>query len=142
VNGHFTHGPLAGMTLQQVHIDEFTESGSFTSLGFGSQTRDSAIGDVGYQMSFDAGPWRPFAKATWDHEFASRDRTVTAWLTTTVAPSYFMPAVAIGTDWGSATAGTTLKMASNVTGLVALTSSFARQNLTTYGGELGVNVAF
>ena len=66
-------------------------------------------------------------------------RMALAWA---VAPSYFMPAVAIGTDWGSATAGTALKMASNVTGLVALTSSFARQNLTTYGGELGVNVAF
>jgi outer membrane lipase/esterase len=142
LTGAFTHGPIVGLTLQQVHIGGFTESGSFTSLGFDSQTRNSQIGDLGYQVSFDAGPWRPFAKATWDHEFASKNRTVTAWLTTTTAPSYFMPAVAVGTDWASATAGTTLKMANNVTGLIAFTSTAARQNVTTYGGEVGVNVAF
>lgn len=142
IAGPLTHGPIVGLTVQRVHINSFTESGSFTSLGFDSQTRDSEVSDLGYQVSFDAGLWRPFAKVTWDHEFATTDRTVTAWLTTTNAPSYYMPAVAIGTDWASATAGTTLKVASNVTGLVAFTSTVARQNLTTYGGEIGVNVAF
>ena len=140
--GAFTHGPVVGMTLQQVRIDGFTESGSFTSLGFESQTRDSAIGAVGYQVSFDAGQWRPFARVAWDHEFVSGDRTVTASLTTTSAPSYFMPAVVTGSDWGTATVGTTLKMANNVTGLIAFTSTVARDSITTYGGQLGVNVAF
>ena len=44
---HITYGPVAGMTLQQVHVDGFTESGSFTSLGFGAQTRSSAVSDLG-----------------------------------------------------------------------------------------------
>jgi outer membrane lipase/esterase len=140
--GPVTHGPFGGLTLQRVYIDGFVETGSFTSLGFDSQIRYSAISDIGYQVAVDLGPWRPFAKATWNHEFASKDRTVTAYLTTTTAPSYYMPAVAIGTDWGVATAGTTLKIANNVTGLVAFSSTVTRQHLTTYGGQLGINVGF
>ena len=72
--GALTHGPIVGFVLQQIHIDGFTESGSFTSLRFDSQTRNSAVGDLGYQVSYQAGIWRPFAKATWDHEFASTNR--------------------------------------------------------------------
>ncbi|HEY4140629.1 MAG TPA: autotransporter domain-containing protein, partial [Pseudolabrys sp.] len=141
-NGTVTHGPVASLALQQIHIDGFTESGSFTSLGFEGQTRNSAVGGVGYQVSYDAGAWRPFAKATWNHEFASTDRSVTASLTTISAPSYAMPAVVTGTDWAAITGGTTLKLAGNMTGLVALTSNLAQHNVTAYGGQLGVNVAF
>jgi outer membrane lipase/esterase len=140
--GALTHGPVAGMTVQQVHIDGFTESGSFTSLGFAAQTRNSAVSELGYQASYEAGRWRPFAKAAWDHEFASPDRNVTASLTTSVAPSYSLPAIVTGTDWAVATAGTTLKLSPNATGLVAVTGQAAQKNVAAYGGQLGVNVAF
>lgn len=93
-------------------------------------------------MSYEAGRWRPFAKAAWDHEFASPNRNVTATLTTSVAPSYSLPAAVTGMDWAVATAGTTLALARNVTGLVAITGQAAQKNVTTYGGQLGVNVAF
>ena len=137
-----TYGPVAGMTLQQVHVDGFTESGSFTSLGFGAQTRNSAISDLGYRVAIDCGRLSPFAKATWDHEFASTNRQVIAILTTSVAPSYSMPAVQTGSDWGALTAGTTVKLASNVSGLLAVTSTIAQQNVTTYSGQVGINVSF
>jgi outer membrane lipase/esterase len=140
--GVLTYGPVAGIVLQQVRIDGFTESGSFTSLGFAAQTRNSAVSELGYQVSYDAGKWRPFAKATWNHEMANPDRSVTASLTTSVAPGYAMPAIVTGSDWATATAGTTLKLAHNVTGLVAVTGRAAEKNVTTYGGQLGVNVAF
>jgi outer membrane lipase/esterase len=93
-------------------------------------------------VSYDAGRWRPFAKATWDHEFASPNRNVTATLTTSVAPSYSLPAIVTGTDWAVATAGTTLTLAHNVTGLAAVTGQAAQKNVAAYGGQLGVNVAF
>jgi outer membrane lipase/esterase len=140
--GTMTYGPVAGMALQQVHIDGFTESGSFTSLGFGSQTRNSAVGDFGGRVTFDLGRLSPFAKATWDHEFASTDRQVTAILTTSVAPSYSMPAVQVGSDWGVVTAGTAVKLASNVSGLFAVSGTLAQQNVTTYSGQVGINVSF
>ncbi len=96
--GALTHGPVAGMIVQQVHINGFTEAGGFTSLGFAAQTRNSAIGELGYQVSYEAGLWRPFARATWDHEFASNRRNVTALLTTSVATKPFVAAVVTG-NW-------------------------------------------
>jgi outer membrane lipase/esterase len=141
-SGQLTHGPTAGVGLQQVHVNSFTESGSFTSLGFEAQTRNSAVSAIGYQAAYEAGSWRPFAKASWNHEFASPDRSVTASLTTIAAPSYAMPAVSLGRDWAALTGGTTLKLAANMTGLLALSSTAAQRNVTAYGGQLGVNVAF
>jgi len=140
--GTMTYGPIAGMVLQQVHVDGFSESGSFTSLGFGSQTRNSAVGDLGGRVTLDLGRLSPFAKATWDHEFAPANRQVTAILTTSVAPSYSMPAVQVGSDWGIVTVGTTVKLASNVSGLFAVTGTLAQQNVTTYSGQVGINVSF
>jgi outer membrane lipase/esterase len=141
-NGALTHGPVASLALQQVHINGFTENGSFTSLGFEGQTRNSAVGGVGYQVSYDAGAWRPFAKVSWNHEFASADRSVTASLTTIAAPSYAMPAVVTGSDWTTVTGGTALKLADNMTALLALSGVLAQRSVTAYGGQLGVNVAF
>jgi outer membrane lipase/esterase len=92
--GPFAHGPLAGMLLQQVHINGYTETdafgavGGFTALSYSGQTRNSAVGELGYQASVDVGIWSPFAKIAWDHEFAATNRLVTASLTTISAPSY------------------------------------------------------
>jgi outer membrane lipase/esterase len=141
-NGALTHGPVAGLTFQQVRVNGFTESGSFTALGFAAQTRNSTVSSAGYQVAYDAGLWRPFAKAAWNHEFGSANRSVTASLTTISAPSYSMPAVSPGIDWAALTGGTTVKLAGNVTGLLALSSNLAQHNVTAYGGQLGVNVAF
>lgn len=142
IDGSLTHGPVASLTLQQVHINGFTESGSFTALGFAGQTRNSAVSGIGYQVAYEAGRWRPFGKAIWSHEFVSANRSVTASLTTITAPGYLMPAVSTGTDWAALTGGTTVKLAANVTGLIALSSVLAQRNVTTYGGQFGVNVAF
>ena len=79
-----THGPLAGIVLQRINVNGFTETdsfapiGGFTALSFGDQTRNSAVTELGYQASIDFGKWRPFAKLVWNHELASTDRAVTA----------------------------------------------------------------
>jgi outer membrane lipase/esterase len=136
------HGPVIGITLAQVRIGRFVESGGFTSLGFDAQTRNAAISALGYQAQWDAGLWRPFVKAVWDHDFAARERSVTAFLTTSIAPSFTLPAVVAGTDWAQLTAGTTVRLARNLTGLVAVTGALAQQNTTTYGAQVGVNASF
>ncbi len=81
-------------------------------------------------------------KAVWDHDFAARERSVTAFLTTSIAPSFTLPAVVAGTDWAQLTAGTTVRLARNLTGLVAVTGALAQQNTTTYGAQVGVNASF
>lgn len=141
LSGPLTHGPVVGITLQRVHVNAFTETGSFTSLSFDEQKRNSAVSELGYQASFDAGVFRPFAKAVWNHELANTDRQVTAFLTTITAPGYSLPAVVFGKDWGTASAGTTMKISSNVTGLVAFVGQFAQHSVANYGAQFGLNVA-
>lgn len=142
-----THGPVVGIVLQHITVDGYTETdpfaaiGGFTALSFAGQTRNSAVTELGYQASIDLGQWRPFAKLVWNHELVSDDRSVTASLTSIVAPSYWMPAVVLGKDWGSATIGSTATFAPGVTGYATLSSQFGQQNVVTYGGQIGINIA-
>ena len=53
-----------------------------------------------------------------------------------------MPAVVVGRDWGTATLGTRVKIASNVSGYAAFIGQFGERNLQSYGGQVGLNVAF
>lgn len=144
---YLTHGPVLGLVLQRVHVDGYTETdafaavGGFTALSFGDQTRDSAVSEIGYQASLDLGKWQPFAKIAWNHEWASLDRSVTASLTSTVAPAYSLPAVILGRDWGSGMVGTRLKVGQGMTGYVAFMSELAQNNATVYGGQIGLNVS-
>jgi outer membrane lipase/esterase len=140
--GQLKQGPVTGVALQRVNVGAFTETGSVTSLSFDSQVRDSAISELGYQAAYTFGIYEPFAKFVWNHEWADTNRDVTASLTTISAPAYSMPAVVLGKDWGTATVGTSAKIAQNVKGFVFLTGEFAQDQVTVYGGQLGVNVAF
>jgi outer membrane lipase/esterase len=141
-NGPVTHGPVVGLTAQRINVNGFTETGSFTSLGFGDQTRDSLVSTLGYRASLNWGLWQPFAQLAWNHELADTSRDVTAFLTTVTAPSYSMPAVNLGKDWGTASLGTTLKLSKSVTVLGSTTAEFGQSNVITYGAQIGVNIAF
>ena len=112
--GFLTHGPVAGFILQRVDINPFTESGSFTSLSFANQIRNSEVSVLGYQAGFDWGIWHPFAQVVWDHELDPLNRVVTASLTTSPIPLSF----------------------------ASFTAQIGQQNVTNYGGLLGVNYAF
>ena len=146
-SGPVTHGPLAGMLLQHIYVDGYTETdpfaavGGFTALSYANQIRNSAVSELGYQASLQIGNWAPFAKLTWDHEFAGANRTVTASLTTIAAPSYYMPAVVFGTDWMTLSAGTSFRLERGITGYAMFTSGLAQNNVTSYGAQVGVNVA-
>jgi outer membrane lipase/esterase len=139
--GALTHGPVVGLILQRARVNGFTESGSFTSLSFGNQTRNSEVGAFGYQARFDWGRWHPFVQIMWDHEFDPLNRMVTASLTTMAAPSYSLPAVVLGRDWATATLGTQLKLSSAWTGLASITGQLGQNHATTFGGLIGLNYA-
>jgi outer membrane lipase/esterase len=137
--GVVTHGPVAGLILQQARVNGFTESGSFTSLSFSEQIRNSEVGVLGYQMRFDWGNWHPFLQLAWDHEFDPLDRIVTASLTSIVAPSYSLPAVALGRDWGTATIGTQITLTSAWSGLASFTAQLGQNHATVFGSLIGLN---
>ncbi len=149
---YLTHGPLAGILWQRVGVDGFGETdpfasvGGFTELSYAGQTRNSAVSELGYQAAMDLGIWHPFAKVAWNHELASTNRSVTAYVTSfaaegIVAPGYAMPAVNLGKDWASATLGTTAALGRGMTAYATFNAQMGQGNVTTYGGQLGVNVA-
>jgi outer membrane lipase/esterase len=138
------HGPVIGIIQQQVHINDFTEinpSGAPTALSFGTQTRNSTITELGYQASLTLGIWEPYAKVVWDHEWADLDRLVGASLTSITAPSFTMPAVILGRDWANATVGTRVKLGDRLSGYAAVIAELGQNNVTTYGGQIGLNYA-
>ncbi len=137
--GRLTHGPVAGFILQQVGVDGFTESGSFTSLSFGDQIRNSEVSALGYQARFDWGMWHPFAQVVWDHEFDPLNRLVTASLTTIAAPSYSLPAVVLGRDWATTTVGMQLTLTAAWSGLASFTAQLGQDHASNYGGLIGLN---
>jgi outer membrane lipase/esterase len=141
--GALRHGPFAGLTWQRVHVDGFTETSTGpVALSFADQTRHSAVSALGYRLSWEAGLFRPFASLAWKHELADQDRLVTATLTTTVAPSYSMPAVDVGRDWLAGTVGTTVELGGGVTAYSAANGSFGQDNALKYGAQLGLSVKF
>src|SRR5262249_1402754 len=142
VTGRFKHGPVVGVTLQRVRLDGFVESGSFTSLAFGDQVRNSAVSELGYRAEFDAGPVRPFAQVAWSHELVASGGQVTAALTTIAAPSYALPAVELGRDWGAATIGVAANVAPGVVGTISAIGQVGQNGTTSFGGQAGINVAF
>ncbi len=75
--GPVTTGPVAGVVLQQVRLDGFTETGTsgVTALSFGSQTRNSAVSQLGWRAAATLGDWQPFAEMDWNHEWAGGNRT-------------------------------------------------------------------
>jgi outer membrane lipase/esterase len=140
--GPVTHGPVAGFILQQARINGFTESGSFTSLSFATQARNSEVSALGYQARLDWGILHPFAQVAWDHEFDSLNRVVTAFLTTTSAPSYSMPAVVLGRDWATATVGTNVTFNRSWSGVVSFTAQLGQEHAIVYGGLIGIDYSF
>jgi outer membrane lipase/esterase len=113
-----------------------------TNLSFNAQLRNSAVTELGYQASVNLGIWEPYARAVWNHELDGTGRLVTASLLSIAAPSYALPAVLLGQDWGTATIGTRVKFAPNASAFVAFNSQIGQSNVTSYGGQIGLNVAF
>ena len=140
--GAVTHGPVTGLILQQARVGGFTESGSFTSLSFGNQIRNSEVGVLGYEARLDWGKWHPFAQVVWDHEFDPLDRMVTASLTTIAAPSYSLPAVVLGRDWATATVGTQITFTPAWSGIASCTAQLGQNRASVFGGLIGLNYAF
>jgi outer membrane lipase/esterase len=148
INGHeMKDGPIVGVLWQrsQVHgfteTDQFASTGGFTALSYEDQIRYSAVSELGYQASIKLGLWQPFAKLTWNHEWADSNRLVTASLTTVAAPSYSLPAVMLGEDWGAGTVGTRVQIGSSATAYAALIAQLGQDCVVEYGGQFGISLA-
>lgn len=141
-DGNLTHGPWAGLQLQWIDVDGFRESGGSTALRFGSQSRNSTVGSVGYRLTLDAGDYVPFASVALNHEFRDTDRNVTASLTSMTASSFALPGVKTQRDWATLAAGVSVRLTPTTTALVAGSAEVGRGDVTDYRVHAGVNFQF
>ncbi len=142
--GAVTTGPVLGFVMQYVHIDGFVENGAtgMTALKFGGQSRSSYVSQLGWRGSMDLGKWQPFAEVAWNHDFAGRNRLVTATLTSIAAPTWSSPASPIATDWASAQIGTAYKFSPQATLRAGLSAVVINPRVNSFGGQIGLNVSF
>ena len=136
------HGPLIGILAQRAFVGGFTENnptGAPTTLAFESQRRDSFVGKIGYQASVKWTNLEPFARAEWNHELANQNRVVTASLTSVSAPSYYMPAVSLGRDWGTGTLGVRYYFRPRAVAVISTFAQVGQSKVTNYGAQVGIN---
>lgn len=141
--GRVTTGPVAVVVLQRIHFGSFTETGvsGTTALAYGGQRRDSAITQLGWKAAFEWGVLHPFAEAGWQHEWAGRNRRVTASITTASAASYSIDAAPIAADWMAAYAGVAYLITSRLTLTGTLSTSVGNPLIDTYAGDLRLALA-
>ncbi len=138
-------GPVVGLHLQQAYVNGFTETGAsgVTALSFAGQTRNSLVSQIGWRALLDLGGFQPFAEMSWNHELASRNRSITTTLTSSgIAPSYTMDAAPVAADWAVATLGAYYKLSPQAMLRGSTSTMFCNPRTITTGGELGLNVAF
>lgn len=142
--GRITTGPVAGLVLQEVHVDGFTETGAsrVTALSFGSQARQSLVTQLGWRFCADFGRLRPFAEMNWDHECAGGTRTITTSLTSVGAPSYTMDAIPAVSDWATTSLGAFCEISPRVMLRGAASAMYINPQMTTSGGDVSLNISF
>lgn len=141
--GALRHGPIVGVHLQQVEIDGFSEKGqSSTTMAFRSQERDSLVGSIGYQASWDLGRFLPYARVALDHDFEDNDRTVRASLASLPANGFALPAFAPERTWGTAVVGVGAKFSPTLSGNLALSTRIAQDDVRSWALQAGLSLGF
>jgi outer membrane lipase/esterase len=142
--GRITTGPVAGVVWQQTHLNGFTETGTSgaTALSFGSQTRDLLVSQLGWRGSTSVGRWQLLAEVEWNHDWAGKNREVTASLTSVAAAPYTTAAAPVAEDWATASLGTAYELNSRTTLQAAVSAMIGNSRAASYGGDLSLSIGF
>jgi outer membrane lipase/esterase len=137
-------GPVGGLVLQRVCVGGFTETGTsgVTALSFDGQTRDSCVSQLGWRALLPLGAFQPFMEMNWNHEYTGTHRGVTASLTSVTAPSFTLDAIPFAVDWATLCLGAGYQLNERVMLRGAVSGMFANPQMTSCGGDLGLNIAF
>ncbi|HYH18361.1 MAG TPA: autotransporter domain-containing protein [Azospirillum sp.] len=138
------HGPIAGLHYQHVTVQGFSEESALFGFSYGEQTRNSLVGSIGYQVSYDFGTVLPYARAALSHEFNRSERSInTASLSAnTLAMSYDMPVAKPASTFVNVAAGAAVRLAPSVTGTLGLTARLGENHVRDYGGMVGLSMGF
>jgi outer membrane lipase/esterase len=135
--GDWVHGPNVKLTYQELRVRQFQENGSSsTTMTFGQQERKSFVTSVGWQVSGNVGGIRPFARATWEYEGQSDERSVTASVYG-MNGSFSMPAYKPDSNWGLFNLGAATEFG-KVTGFVTGSATAGKGDGDYYAITVGI----
>ena len=136
--GDWIHGPAVRLTFQDVRVDAFQERGSdSTTMAFGEQRRKSFVTSAGWQVSGQMAGFRPYGRASWEHEERSDLRSVTA--STVLGGSFSLPAYKPDSNYALFSAGVSKEFA-NVTGFIVGSGTAAKSDGNSYGVTIGLRM--
>ena len=144
--GTLSHGPVVGLLWQQVKVDSYSEAAGSTpwlGLNYGSQTRDSLLGSLGWQVSYKAGDFVPYGRLSYDYDFKDNDdREISAQVQSfSGLPAFSLPAFVPGRSWGTALVGIAAKLGP-ATANVGAMATFGQNNASATTAFATVNTSF
>src|SRR5690606_20379392 len=140
--GALRHGPVASLLWQKMDLDGWTEgNASSSALVLPDQSRDSLVGSLGWQLSYDAGGFAPYARATWDREFEDEAGQAAARLQSLPGMSYTVPGLGMDDSYGTVVLGARFELFGLKADLGAR-STFERSGGSDAGLFLGLGGSF
>jgi outer membrane lipase/esterase len=142
--GSLTTGPVVGVVLQQIHLDGFTETGTsvVTALSFAGQTRNASIGQLGWRAMTNMGDWQLSVEAAWNHDWAGRNREVTAALTSVAAAPFTAAVTPTSADWAIGSLGASCRLNSRIILHATGSVMIGNPQVTRFGGEVSLDIGF
>jgi outer membrane lipase/esterase len=144
--GSVLHGPFAKLVYQEAEINSFGErAGSSTALRYGEQNVESLVSSLGWQVQGEWGAVRPFARATWEHEFKDDARSVTA-SSVGLGGGYTIGGGSPNSDWALFNVGASMDLGQpgaafgRVSAFLYGSATAGRDNGDSYAVTLGVRV--
>ena len=139
-------GPFVTGAYERVHVDHYAEQGGDSeAMTFGSQTRESLIGEAGVRVqgALPLGTTlvRPYAEVAYAYDGDARTRDVVGGLTT-MAGQFAIPGFSPDRQWGEVQAGLNASFTAHWSGYIAYNGRFAGATTDYYGGNIGVKYAF
>ena len=131
-----------GASWVQQEIDGFAEdSGSATSMNYGSFDRDSMVTRIGYQLMGNAGTIRPFLRVAHNQEGEDDQIFVNAG-SNSMNGRFTMPGFTPSNDWISADLGLNWQVSDNMTAFFAYSGRFNDDQQERNSGSLGLRINF
>jgi subtilase-type serine protease len=132
------HGPYAGLEYQKLNVDGFDQAG-LIPISVNDYDIESLRGLVGYRVSANLGTFRPYASATYAHEFEDGENGATSTFAGT-------PFTTRGAEQSSAilvTAGTGIALTDSLLLDLGYRGDIATDDgLTSHGATIGLNYSF
>lgn len=135
----WNHGPFAKLTWEKIIVRQFSENGNdSTALTYNQQKNDALWSSLGWQAAGNVSGFRPFARATWEYNFDSETRQVSA-KSNTLAGTYVVPGFEQDDNWWLFDLGVSRDFG-KVTGFVSGNASAGKGDGDYWGVTIGIRV--